>query len=138
MIQKYVDRFMARKHILRKQFEKSVPNDWQPIVEGVVELISHADPHDAWDGDMDAKNIHRIDDGDYQGTLLFLIPEDTYQPEEYWFVRIGYGSCSGCDTLLNLVEYVDYDDPGERERVVDGLMMLALQVVQNLRALPGS
>lgn len=45
-----------------------------------------------------------IDDGDYQGTLLFLIPQKTYQPSEYEYLMtyIGYGSCSVCDYLQSI------------------------------------
>lgn len=52
----------------------------------------------------ESKRITQIDDGDYQGTLLFLIPEDTYQPSEYEYLMtyIGYGSCSCCDTLQSI------------------------------------
>ena len=46
----------------------------------------------------DAESITEIDDGDYQGTLLFTIPEDTYQPASYQYLMtfVAYGSCSGC------------------------------------------
>ena len=57
--------------------------------------------------DYQAVNVERvteIDDGDYQGTLIFLIPFDTYQPDasEYLMTYVGYGSCSGCDTLQHI------------------------------------
>ena len=54
-----------------------------------------------------AKGITEIDDGDYQGTLLYLIPEATYQPSEYNYLMtyIGYGSCSGCDLLQSIQPY---------------------------------
>lgn len=49
-----------------------------------------------------ARNITVIDDGDYQGTLMFLIPKDYYQPSEsdYLLTFVSYGSCSVCDTLI--------------------------------------
>lgn len=48
--------------------------------------------------------VTEIDDGDYQGTLLFLIPNADYQPSEndYLMTYVGYGSCSGCDTLQSI------------------------------------
>lgn len=54
--------------------------------------------------DFERLNLDRIsviDDGDYQGTLMFMIPVNTYQPgaDEYIMTYIGYGSCSGCDAL---------------------------------------
>lgn len=54
----------------------------------------------------DSEEVTEIDNGDYQGTVLYMIPEDTYQPdaEEYLLTYTGYGSCSGCDTLLSIQE----------------------------------
>lgn len=51
--------------------------------------------------ELDLERMTEIDNGDYQGTLLFLIPFETYQPSEYEYIMtyIGYGSCSGCDAL---------------------------------------
>jgi hypothetical protein len=65
------------------------------------------------------KGITEINDGDYQGTLLYLIPEDTYQPSEYEYLMtyIGYGSCSCCDLLQSIqpdsFEEIDDDDIAE-------------------------
>ena len=55
------------------------------------------------------EKITEIDDGNYQGTLLYLIPEDTYQPSEgkYLMTYIGYGSCSCCDLLQSIRPYSD-------------------------------
>lgn len=64
-------------------------------------------------GDWDYDNIKYINDGDYQGTELYLIPKNTYQPSEYEYLMtyVGYGSCSGCDTLQSLqMENVDVDE----------------------------
>ena len=56
---------------------------------------------------LDIKKITEIDDGDYQGTLLYLIPFETYQPSEfeYLMTHVRYGSCSGCDTLQSIQDY---------------------------------
>ena len=53
------------------------------------------------DRKLDLKHITVIDDGDYQGTLVFLIPFDTYQPSEHEYIMtfVGYGSCNVCDAL---------------------------------------
>ena len=54
--------------------------------------------------EADIEHIHEIDDGDYQGTYIYLIPFDTYEPSEsdYMMTYVGYGSCSGCDTLQSI------------------------------------
>ena len=61
--------------------------------------------------------ITQIDNGDYQGTLLFLIPQDTYQPGEYEYLMtyVGYGSCSGCDTLLGIQDWKSNIPPTEQQ-----------------------
>jgi hypothetical protein len=48
---------------------------------------------------------------------------------------VGYGSCSGCDTLQNLIDYSDVEDDSAEtiKEKVDGLMTLALHIVQNMR-----
>lgn len=70
----------------------------------VVKHILNETPHETFYAGLDADNIHCIDDGDYQGTLLFLIPEKTYQPSEHGYLMtyIGYGSCSCCDYLQSI------------------------------------
>ena len=54
--------------------------------------------------ELDSEHITEIDNGYYQGTLLYLIPFNTYQPNEseYLMTYVGYGSCSGCDTLQGI------------------------------------
>ena len=51
--------------------------------------------------------IHEIDDGNYQGTLIYLIPFNSYlpDPEDYLMTFVWYGSCSGCDALLAAQEW---------------------------------
>ena len=96
--------------------------DYFDIVKTVIEAI-----HDGY-GTPDPEKIHVIDDGDYQGTLIYVIPEKCYQPYDYWYVRVHYGSCSGCDTLQGIL--YDYDD---FETKVNGLFTLALHIVQGLK-----
>lgn len=81
--------------------------------------------------DLDLKNITQIDNGDYQGTLLFLIPFNTYQPSEYEYLMtyVGYGSCSGCDTLLSIQEYNNGQELTEQQ--VKLFMNLCKDIVTN-------
>jgi hypothetical protein len=80
--------------------------DYGYLVKLVVENILNdetSDYSDTWD----SKKITIVDNGDYQGTLLFLIPTKTYQPSEYEYLMtyVDYGSCSGCDTLLGIQSF---------------------------------
>lgn len=81
-----------------------------------------------WTG-FDTENIHEIDDGDYQGSLIFLLHEDTYQPSpgDYVYTSVYYGSCSGCDTLLSIS---GYGDGLPNDEQVNDYMALCLHLLQ--------
>ena len=80
---------------------------YKELVAMVVEYILN--PGEDYYNTYDPERITVIDNGDYQGTQLFMIPMDTYQPEEYEYILtyVGYGSCSGCDTLLSIQDWGD-------------------------------
>src|SRR5688572_8003061 len=100
MIQEFVDKFMAAQEQLSAKFSIKHITDYQDIVAAVIEVINPDDDY----GLPNKNKIHAIDDGDYQGTLLCVIPAVGYQPDDYWYVKVGYGSCSGCDTLQAISE----------------------------------
>lgn len=58
-------------------------------------------------GMPDHNLITEIDNGDYQGTIIFVIGGYGYQPpvENHWYTSVYYGSCSGCDTLEGIRSY---------------------------------
>lgn len=74
--------------------------------------------------------ITEIDDGDYQGTLIFLIPTANYQPSagSYLMTNVYYGSCSGCDTLQGIQ---GYSEDFLTNRQVADFMILCKDLVQN-------
>lgn len=126
MIPEFVDRFMADKHRLEAVFRHGHPEDYTAIVGAVLEVVRDADK---W-CKPDLNRITKIDHGDYQGTLVYVIAEEGYQPSTYWYVKVGYGSCSGCDTLEGIREYSD-EKPTDSQ--VAQYMTLALHVVQGLK-----
>ena len=75
----------------------------------------------------------------YKAMLLYLIPADTYQPSDYLYVKVYYGSCSGCDTLEDIRSNLDWadDDDGRvaTETSIKDLMTLALHIIQGLKLL---
>jgi hypothetical protein len=83
--------------------------------------------------DRDVKRISEIDDGNYEGTLLYLIPANRYQPdeEEYLMTYIGYGSCSCCDTLMHIQMYGD-DNGALTDRQVKDFMTLCKDIITNM------
>jgi hypothetical protein len=132
MIQKFVDRFMARREELEKRFAAMPdgPSDYKQIVKEVVRVICDVDEYST----PDEGRIHEINDGDYQGTLLYVIGSNDYQPSTYWAVKVAYGSCSGCDTLESIRSYSDESPSADQ---LAQYMALALHIVQGLKEIGG-
>lgn len=125
MIQPFVQLFENNKDKLRASLATQHPGSYAELVKSVVEIL-HTDDY----GSIDPARIHSIDDGDYQGTLVFVIAASGYQPYDYWYVKVSYGSCSGCDTLQSISGYSD--SPPNEEQIND-YMTLALHIVQGLK-----
>lgn len=79
---------------------------------------------------LDVDNIVEIDHGNYQGTLLFVIPFKCYQPSEddYLMIYIGYDSCSVCDTLQSIQDFSEDTLTGEQ---VKDFMNLCKDILMN-------
>ena len=127
----------ANKDKLRKRFEEGTGWNvcsYADILKAIVESVLNNEGEQAWYDQWDSSHITEIDDGDYQGTLLFLIPLNTYQPNEseYLITFIDYGSCSGCDTLQGIQEWGGYEDK-LTERQIDDFMSLSKDILMNMR-----
>jgi hypothetical protein len=131
MLQDVIKQWEENKHKLEDYFRTTKQDEYdeyEKIVKKIVEIIST----DGYNGcDYDATKITVVDNGSYQGTLIFLIPTDTYQPsiEDYLITHTYYGSCSGCDTLQGIIGY-NWELPYEEQ--VKDYMTLALHLVQKM------
>ena len=121
---------VLRNAIQQTEKDKRCTWDYKEIVKLVCryifnENVSREEPMINVDG------ITMIDNGDYQGTLLFMLPFDAYQPAEYEYLMtyVGYGSCSGCDTL-QCIQVADEDDETEKE-MVDSYLGICKDLVSN-------
>ena len=72
---------------------------YQSLLYRALQIVIEGKERSFLDPFPDPDRIHRIDDGGYQGTLVFVIAERDYQPSTYWYTTVSYGSCSGCDSL---------------------------------------
>ncbi len=129
MITELTDRFVEKKPELTALLAKQHPEDYKALVKMVVALVQDIND-DAYGHTLDPERIHEIDDGDYQGTLVFVIGATGYQPSTYWYVKVGYGSCSGCDTLQDIRNY-DSEPPTPKQ--VEDYMTLALHIAQGIK-----
>lgn len=134
MIIDFVTQFEANKATIRETFQQWIINhnlEWDDgsriedqicYLNIVKEVAKHLNP-------LDPERVTEIDHGDYQGTLLYVIGRQDYQPDEYWYVKVSYGSCSVCDTLEAALHHAN------ESNCVDDLMTLALHVVQGLKVM---
>lgn len=115
-----------REKISSMSLEEIENLEYAKLVEITMNTILNCD-----ELELNIERIHEIDDGDYQGTLVYLIPFDTYQPGayEYLMTYVGYGSCSGCDTLLSIIGYT----VGEvTEEMINDLVTLCRDLIMNI------
>lgn len=132
MIQEFVDIFIKNKEVLKEQYRRKFPGSYTEIVKSVIELLTD---RDEYCGVPDPNRITVIDDGDYQGTLLYIIGEVEYQPSTYWRIFVDYGSCSVCDTYDAICSNSSWDGDNEiyTEQQIDDIWTLALHIVQNMK-----
>lgn len=102
--------------------------DYEDLVKLTFETI-----YNKLEGEYSSKRLNLdeitvINNGDYQGTLIFVIPFDTYQPDEYEYVMtyIGYGSCSGCDALQAARDW------GSIEKLTENQIALFMSICKDL------
>lgn len=131
MIHEYIDAFRENK----RQFEKWVESieeeiTYIDILRQVINLCLNPKYVDTL-YELDEDKITEIDNGDYQGTLIYLIPRNCYQPmaSDYVYTSVFYGSCSGCDALLAAQDW-DYCNIKYN---VDMVTTIALHLVENMK-----
>lgn len=121
MIKKFVEQYEANKARLEKLWSTKHPESYAEIVKEVVKTIGEP---------LDVNRITEIDHGNYQGTLVYVIAVEGYQPSDYFSVAINYGSCSVCDTLEGIR---DYESGVPKAEQITQYMTLCLHVVQGLK-----
>ena len=123
---------MRAKESMLAAFKAEPPSDYEDIFTEVVKIL-----HDENDyGSPDPDRITVIDHGSYQGTKLFIVGADNYQPNEYWSCFVDYGSCSGCDSFQRVSDFLGDGDDADPSAPI-GYWTLALHMVQNLKSLSG-
>lgn len=127
MIQEFVDRFIPEKDGLIQKYTLTEPDCYDDLVKDVVEIITSEEKY----SDPDPDRITVIDHGDYQGDRLFIIAGKGYQPDNYWYVSVAYGSCGGCDTFEAIG---DYGRDSAIQKAND-YWTLALHILQDMKKL---
>lgn len=147
MIKEFVQAWDKNKDKLReyiKTHKQEEYDDYVDLVKLLFDIVINPEISNTPYSDeryfnkaFDTENIHEINDGDYQGSLIFLLHADWYQPDpgDYVYTSVYYGSCSGCDTLLAINCYGE-DLPNEEQ--VNDYMTLCLHLLQHCHVMDGT
>lgn len=128
-----IKRWENGKENLRRWFETTPQceyNNYSSIVSALIKkCLNYGDC-----GIRISEEFEVSDHGDYQGTQIFLLHEDEYQPSAYNYYVFDnyYGSCSVCDTLLGIS---GYEGGLPTKEQVDEYMTLCLHMVQRMKCL---
>lgn len=135
MIPEFIKLWENNKHKLENYFKitkQEEYDDYSKIVKKLFELVIN-DSQDAGTARYNFRTdkLTIIDHGEYQGTELFILFDDTYQPDvsDYVMTHNYYGSCSGCDTLLSIISYDELPTADQ----VKNYMLIALHLIQNCK-----
>ena len=133
MIKEFVEKWEKNKNELEQYFRKTRQKeyqDYETLVKLLFKFIINNGEYDI--NKYDIEDIKIIDDGSYQGTEIFILHKDTYQPsvEEYVYTYVYYGSCSCCDTLQSINNY-NNDIPTENQ--IKDYMTLELHLLQKCK-----
>lgn len=126
MIREAVVRWEKGKDSVREALAREHPESYLDLVKLVVKCLEPMG--------LDQERIVEIDQGEYSGVLVYVIGEKGYQPCKYWYVKVDYGSCSGCDTL-EYIKSLEYLSNVPTEEQVRHYMTLALNLVQQLHSM---
>lgn len=135
MEQAFIKKWERGKENLRKYFEVTPQSEYDEYPKIVSALIKHCLNYGVKLQDEKFSEEFEVSDhGDYQGTQIFLLHKDVYQPDAYNYYVFDnyYGSCSGCDTLLGISE-CESGIPTKEQ--VDEYMTLCLHMIQRMKCL---
>lgn len=132
MIKDFVDAWDCNKDRLEEYFKTHKMSEYdryEKLVKILFDEVINPYLSDKGKDIYDTEEITVIDNGEYQGTQLFALHIETYQPASYEYVLTyqEYGSCSGCD-LLQGIQVYDSSLPDEEQ--VKEHMTLCLHLLQ--------
>jgi len=129
MIDEFVEIFIKNEDKLKHILSQKHPENYLELLKIIINII-YEDYNLNDEYRLDPSRIVEIDQGDYQGMLLFIIGCAGYQPDYYYYTSVYYGSCSGCDTLEGIRGYED-EIPNETQ--IKDYLTLILHMVQKIK-----
>lgn len=130
MITELIEQWESNKSGLENWFKTNKLSEYDSYEKIVKTLFTYGIKG------YDPAKITVIDDGNYQGTKIFIIPEANVSPsaEEYLVTNTFYGSSTHSDVLLSIIGLSDSDDFPNDEQIKQ-YMILSLHLVQKIKYL---
>lgn len=132
MLKIIAEKWGTRQNLLREKLAQINISDlnYLDLVKATFSTI-YNEEEDYLSLNIDVKKITEIDNGDYQGTLLYILPFSNYQPSEtdYFMTYVYYGSCSCCDTLQHIKSLGDWEQEFPNEAQINDLMKLCEHIL---------
>lgn len=141
MIKNFVSAWDRYNNLLLLEFIKNRPSCYKDIVVKLMDIVINSYLIDIDEFVLDIDRMTVIDDGSYQGTTIYVVPFQTYQPcvHDYVFTHNYYGSCSGCDAFEAIYSrYSLWDEDvsdEENEKAAKDFYALALNLLQRFQYL---
>ena len=137
MILDFVNYWESNKGILEDHFRKTKQEeygDYKDLVRLLFDLVINPGikSTNSMSCIFNIDTIVILDNGDYQGSEIFILHKDCYQPgvTDYIYTYVYYGSCSGCDTLQGIQSYSSLNDKPTEDQIMD-YMTLCLHLLQS-------
>lgn len=145
VLNKILNRLVTREREIRAELSYLVAKEtwcyigYEELMGAVANLIFCEDPKDpggSWTDFIWGKPKSQSDNlqgegdgalvinwGDYQGYMVWIIPNKGYQPSSFFVTKVGYGSCSGCDWLQDVCyTYTGTNLVNELMKIVDSIV----------------
>ena len=130
MTKDFLEKWEKYKNDLEKYFSNTPQEEYDSYLKITKAIFKNVFNREKIDFDLE--EIIELVLGDYQGTLVFLIPTKGEDNKNYVITSVGYGSCNVCDTLQSIEELDGWNDiPSLRQ--VKGYMTLSLHIFQKIK-----
>lgn len=130
MTKDFLEKWETYKNDLEKYFSNTPQEEYDSYLKITKAIFKNVFNREKIDFDLE--EIIELVLGDYQGTLVFLIPTQGDDNKNYVITSVGYGSCNVCDTLQN-IEELDGGNDIPSLRQVKGYMTLSLHIFQKIK-----
>lgn len=129
MLKILLEKWDKNKGLLEEKLRNKPMNyKYKDLVKLTFDTIYNSDKTNYWDK---MRIVKTVGGKEYSGDYVFLLNfgHDDEKVETMLITYVEYGSCSGCDTLLRIIEWHEGKKPDENQ--LKDLMLLCKDIITN-------